>query len=150
MPCAAAVCIAPWSGNRTPHRRCASQPPPHRTAGSGPWYFLFQIFAVAADASAPMPHRRYWLVAIGPHLLRLQICSWFPLLLVLINRRNGPRYQRVLALCAFFFVIGVIPKGFILRNFIFDFCVCFLLCKFVSGLILWFLDNLWFDDLRAE
>ena len=23
--------------------------------------------------------------------------------LVLINRRNGPRYQRVLALCAFFF-----------------------------------------------
>ena len=27
--------------------------------------------------------------------------------------------------------------------------VCFVLCKFVSGLILWFMDNLWFDDLRA-
>ena len=22
--------------------------------------------------------------------------------------------------------------------------------NFVSGLILWFMDNLWFDDLRAE
>ena len=32
--------------------------------------------------------------------------------LVLINRRNGPRYQRVLALCAF--LTGVIPKGLIL------------------------------------
>ena len=32
--------------------------------------------------------------------------------LVLINRRNGPRYQRVLALCAF--STGVIPKGLIL------------------------------------
>ena len=29
--------------------------------------------------------------------------------LVLINRRNGPRYQRVLAMCAF--LTGVIPKG---------------------------------------
>ena len=28
--------------------------------------------------------------------------------------------------------------------------VCFVLCKYVSGLILWFIDNLWFDDLRAE
>ena len=35
--------------------------------------------------------------------------------LVLINRRNGPRYQRVLALCAF--STGVIPKGLILRRF---------------------------------
>ena len=35
--------------------------------------------------------------------------------LVLINRRNGPRYQRVLALCAF--STGVIPKGLILRKF---------------------------------
>ena len=26
----------------------------------------------------------------------------------------------------------------------------YVLCKFVSGLILWFLYNLWFDDLRAE
>ena len=34
--------------------------------------------------------------------------------LVLINRRNGPRYQRVLALCAF--STGVIPKGLILRK----------------------------------
>ena len=27
--------------------------------------------------------------------------------------------------------------------------VCFVLYKFVSGLILWFLENLWFDDLCA-
>ena len=32
----------------------------------------------------------------------------------------------------------------------FDVCVYFVLCKFVSGLILWFMDNLWFDDLLAE
>ena len=32
----------------------------------------------------------------------------------------------------------------------FDVCICFVLCKFVSGLILWFMDNFWFDDLRAE
>ena len=31
--------------------------------------------------------------------------------LVFINRRNGPLYQRVLALCAF--LTGVIPKGLI-------------------------------------
>ena len=31
--------------------------------------------------------------------------------LVSINRRNGPRYQRVLALCAF--LTGGIPKGLI-------------------------------------
>ena len=30
------------------------------------------------------------------------------------------------------------------------FDVCFVLCNFASGLILWFLDNSWFDDLRAE
>ena len=30
------------------------------------------------------------------------------------------------------------------------FVCCFLLCGFLSRLILWFLDNLWFDDLRAE
>ena len=32
----------------------------------------------------------------------------------------------------------------------FDVCVCFVLCKFVSGLILWFWDNLLANDLRAE
>ena len=29
-------------------------------------------------------------------------------------------------------------------------CVCFVLWKFVSCLILWFVDDLWFDDLGAE
>ena len=43
--------------------------------------------------------------------------------LVLINRRNGPRYQRVLALCAF--STGVIPKGLILRKFCVR-CLCML------------------------
>ena len=36
------------------------------------------------------------------------------------------------------------------ENFVSDICVCFVLCQFVSGLILWFMDNLWLDDLRAE
>ena len=41
--------------------------------------------------------------------------------LVLINQQNGPRYQRVLALCAF--STGVIPKGLILRKFCLR-CLC--------------------------
>ena len=41
--------------------------------------------------------------------------------LVLINRRSGPRYQRVLALGAF--LTGVIPKGLILRTFCVR-CLC--------------------------
>ena len=36
------------------------------------------------------------------------------------------------------------------KRILFDVCVCFVLCNFVSGPILWFLDNLLFDDLRAE
>ena len=70
------------------------------------------------------------------HILEFFIASvhsfflYFFLNLVLINRRNGPRYQRVLALCAF--STGVIPKGLILRNFVSDVYVCFVLCKFVS------------------
>ena len=54
----------------------------------------------------------------------------FFLNMVLINRLNGPRYQRVLALCAF--STGVIPKGLILENFVSDVCVCFVFRKFVS------------------
>ena len=65
---------------------------------------------------------------------------------VLINRWNGPQYQRVLALCAFFFFTGAIPKGLILRKF----CVYFVSCKFASGLTLCFFEKLWFDDLCAE
>ena len=58
---------------------------------------------------------------------------------VLINQRNGPRYQRVLALCAFFFffLTGVILKGLILRKIVFDVCKFFVLCGFVSGQNLW-------------
>ena len=40
---------------------------------------------------------------------------------MLINRRNGPRYQRVLALRAF--LTGAIPKGLILRKFCVWCCV---------------------------
>ena len=46
--------------------------------------------------------------------------------LVLMNGRNGPRYQLVLALCAFFkiiFLTGVIPKGLILRK-VYVWCLC--------------------------
>ena len=74
-------------------------------------------------------------------LLLLILFLYFKKNLVLINRRNGPRYQRVLALRAFF------DRGDTEGT---NSSVCFVLFKFVSGLILWFLDNLWFDDLRAE
>ena len=40
------------------------------------------------------------------------------------------------------------PKGLILRKFCLIFVYVF--CKFVSGLILWFGDNLWFYESRAE
>ena len=55
------------------------------------------------------------------HIFKVFIASahsfFFTLLLnlVLINRRNGPRYQRVLGLCAY--LTGVIPMGLILRKF---------------------------------
>ena len=65
----------------------------------------------------------------------------------MMNRRNGPRYQRVLALCAF--LTGVLLKGLILRKFCIR-CLCMFYVNFCRGLILWFLVNLWFDDLRAE
>ena len=42
----------------------------------------------------------------------LFLCFFFNL--VLINRRNGPRYQRVLAVCAF--LTGAILKGLILQK----------------------------------
>ena len=50
--------------------------------------------------------------------------------LVLINRRNGPRYQRVLALCAFF-NRGDAEGTNSSKMFVFSVCVCFVLCKFV-------------------
>ena len=31
-----------------------------------------------------------------------------------------------------------------------SFMFMYVLCRFVSGLIFWFMDNLWFDDLHAE
>ena len=58
--------------------------------------------------------------------------SFFILLknnLVLINRRSGPRYQRVLALGAF--LIGAILKGLILRK---KMCLMFVYFLFYVGL----------------
>ena len=47
---------------------------------------------------------------------------FFFLNLVLINRRNGSRYQNVLALCVFS-LTGMTPKGLILRKFC-VWCLC--------------------------
>ena len=76
------------------------------------------------------------------------IYFFFFLNLVLINRRNGPRYQRALALCAS--LIGAILKGLILRTF----CVR-RLCMFCNMQIWVSIDfavfrKLWFDDLCEE
>ena len=54
----------------------------------------------------------------------------------------------VLTLCTSFFLTGAIPKGLILRKFCLMFVCVF--CKFVSGLVLWFGDNLWFDVLCSK
>ena len=73
--------------------------------------------------------------------------------LVLINRRNGPRYQRALAKCAFFFLNRGNTGGI---NFSKNFC---LMCVFMYVLFYInpcqdrfyrFLENLWFDDLCPE
>ena len=61
--------------------------------------------------------------------------------LVLINRRNGPRYQRVQALCAFFNRGGT--KGTNSSKILcLMFCVCFVIFKVVSGLILCFFKGI--------
>ena len=51
--------------------------------------------------------------------------------LVLVNRRNGPRYQRVLALCAFFNRGDA--EGTSSSKILFDVCVCFVLCNLCQG-----------------
>ena len=54
-----------------------------------------------------------------------------------------------LALCVVVVVFtGAIPKGLILKKI--RVCVYFVLCIFLSGLILWDLENLWFGDLCEE
>ena len=60
---------------------------------------------------------------------------------------------RIVALCAFFGVVFFFNRGntegFNSSNIL---CLMFVyvFCYFESGLILWFWDNMWFDDLRAE
>ena len=76
---------------------------------------------------------------------------FFFLNLVLLGRRNGPRYQRVLDLCDFFFLNRgdtertnspkILCSIFVYVLFYVNLC---------TGLILWLLNTLWFDDLRAE
>ena len=44
----------------------------------------------------------------------------------------------------FFLKEGTNPSTILYLMFVYVFC------KFVSGLILWVLDDMWFDDLRAE
>ena len=52
-------------------------------------------------------------------------------------------------MCFFFFFNRGITEG---TNSSKKICLMFahVFCKFVSGLILWFWDTLWFDDFRAE
>ena len=73
--------------------------------------------------------------------------------MVLINRRNGVRYQRALLcpsrMCFFFFFNRGNTEGTKSSKILYLMFV-HVFCKFVPGLILWFLDSLWFDDLRAE
>ena len=122
---------------------------------------FFYVLAHSAELFVEYSSLRYRLFCMA-HVYQLGevswpvVCTvwhWYLLLcndtlkknLVLINRLNGPRYQRFLALCAF--LTREIPKGLILRKF----CVlCFVIRKAVSGLILWCLGNLWFDDLCEE
>ena len=74
----------------------------------------------------------HWYLLLCICILFLIFCCICPFLifytfkknLVLINLRNGLRYQQVLALCAV--LTGAIPKGLFFEHFVFDVCVCFL------------------------
>ena len=52
--------------------------------------------------------------------------------------------------CFFFFNKGNTEGTNSSKKIVFDVCVFFVLHGFVSGLILWFWDNFWFADSRAE
>ena len=54
------------------------------------------------------------------------------------------------SLMYFFFFNRGNTEGTNFRKLCFDIGVCFVVCKFTSGLISWFLENLGFDDLCAS
>ena len=84
-------------------------------------------------------------------------------MVLLINRRNGPRYQRVLALCVFF-KQGQYRRDYLFENLVLTFVyvlfmqicvrtdfVCFLVFfVFLVVVVVVVLGNLWFDDLCEE
>ena len=80
-------------------------------------------------------------------LLSIPFFKYFFSNVVLINRRNGPRYQRVLALCAF--LRQVMPKELILQGFCVQRLCMFCFTKICVGTDFVVYD-LWFDDLHAE
>ena len=68
---------------------------------------LYNIFSLLLLLSIPVLHFFFWGRWVG---------------LGLVNQRNGPRYQFVLALCAF--LTRAILKGLILQKCVYDVCVC--------------------------
>ena len=63
--------------------------------------------------------------------------------LVLINRRNDPRYQRVLALCTFFFKQGQYRWNWFFETKLLDVCVCFLyICVWTDFVVFWIICGL--------
>ena len=102
-----------------------------------------QMFGISCTFYAAIWH---WYFLLCIYILFLIFIASVHSFFILFFNLNCPRYQRVLASCAF--LTGTIPKGLILRKknslmFVYVFCT------FVSGLNLLFLDNLWFDYLRA-
>ena len=53
-------------------------------------------------------------------------------------------------MCFFFFNRGGTEGTDSSKIFVFDVCVCFVLCKFMHRTDFVILNNVWFDDLRAE
>ena len=69
------------------------------------------------------------------------------------NRGNteGTNSSKILFdVCAFVVVVVVVGLFAFFCCCFFFWGGCLFFYRFVSGLILWILDNLWFDDLRAE
>ena len=74
-------------------------------------------------------------------LLSIPFLYFFSLLnVVLINRRNSPRYQRVLALCAFFFNRGGTERINSSKILCSMFVYVLFYVNLCTGLILWFFE----------
>ena len=95
----------------------------------------------------------YWLLCIYVILKKKILLLSIPFLYILKSGIDKSTEWSMIPACPslmFFFNRGHTERTNSLKILCLVFCVCFVICKVVSELILWFLRNLWFDDLSEE